>query len=164
MEGGLGRRSAEAEREMREAVRPDRKLSGQGDVAVRRGVVLVGQLKMARENVPPVGEPDEADRAREERQVGGHRQERTAAGGEKHAVALVVAAPTCVVRAAVDEMRRQQREQAQGAAAQVFEPDLHQHRIAARIGDHALDDAEAAADMRAREQKGGHAVFERLHD
>src|SRR5208282_6282843 len=32
MEGGLGRRSAEAEREMREAVCSDRKLSGQGDV------------------------------------------------------------------------------------------------------------------------------------
>ena len=149
--GRLGRRPAEAEGENRRAVRALRQLGRQRDVAVGRRVVLLGQPAIARKLLPAVGDADEADRAGEERLIGGQGQIGSAAVGEQHAVALVVAAPAAVVGAAVDEMRRQQREQAQAAAAKLFEPDLHQHRAAARVGDDALDDAEAAAAMRARQ-------------
>ena len=162
VKGGLGGREAEAEREMREAVRAGRQLARQGDVAVGRGVIL-RELAIVIKQLPPVRHSDEADRTPEKRLIGGHRQSRAGALCEQHRIALVFAAPASVVRPAVDQMGRQQREQAQGAAAQIFKPDLHQHRIAARIADHALDDAESAADMRAREQKGRHPVFERLH-
>ena len=56
-----------------------------------------------------------------------------------------------------------------GAAARTVErrpgqdlqPRSHQHGIAARIGDHMLDDAEAALAMRAGQLVGGYAVLER---
>ncbi len=97
---------------MREAVRPDRELSGQSHIAVLRGVVLLGQPTIVMEQLPPVGDADETDRTREERLVGGHRQERAVAFRKQDAVTLVVAAPAGVVGAAVDEMRRRQRKQA----------------------------------------------------
>src|SRR5208337_2162988 len=78
--------------------------------------------------------------------------------------AFVVAAPACVMGAAVDEMRGHDSEEPQAPAAEVFETDLHQHRLAARVGDDALNDAKTATDMRARQPKGGDAVIEPLHD
>ena len=162
VKGGFGGREAEAERKMREAVHAGRQLCRQSDVAVGGSVVL-HEPAIVIEQLPSVRRPDEADGACEKRLVGRHRQSRAGALGEQHRIAFVFAAPAGVVGPAVDQMRRQQREQAQGAVAQVFEPDLHQHRVAARVADHALDDAETAAEMRAREQKSRHAVFERLH-
>ena len=156
----LGRRPPEAEGENRGAVRSLRQLGGERDVAVGRGVVLLGQPAIARKLLPAVRGADEADRTGEERLVGGHGEIGFVAMGEQHAAALVVAAPAAVVGAAVDEMRRRQGEQPQSGAGEVFEADLHQHRAAARIGDHALDDAKPAAAMRARQQESGNAVLQ----
>ena len=161
--GRLGRRPAEAEGENRRAVHALRQLGRQRDVAVRRRIILLGQAAIARKLLPAVGDADEAGRAGEERLIGGQGQIGSAAVGEQHAVALVVAAPAAVVGAAVDQMGGQQREQAQAAAAKLFETNLHQHRVAARIGDDALDDPEAAPSVRARQAKGRDAVLERLH-
>ena len=159
---GLGRRLAEAEGENRHAVRTPRQLGRQRDIAVGRGVVSLDEPAVARELPPAVRNADEADRAGEERLIGGHRQMGAVAGGEQHAVALVVAAPSAVVGAAVDEMRRGQGEKAQAARARILQADLHQHRAAARVGDDALEDAKPAAAMLARQKESGNAVLERL--
>ena len=159
----LGLRQAESEGENRGSVRTLRQLGRHCDVAVGGGVVLLGQPAIFRQLLPAVRDADEADRTRSERLIGGHRQKSSAAGGEQHAATLVVATPAIVVGAGVDEMGRDQRKEPQSGAGEVLEADLHQHRAAARIGDHALDDAEPAPFVRARQQEGRDAVLERLH-
>ena len=64
------------------------------------------------------------------------------------------------MRAAVDQMRREQREQPQRRAVEHFEPDALQHDVGARVGEDVLDDAEPAADVGVDELEGGDAVFQ----
>ena len=65
------------------------------------------------------------------------------------------------MRAAIDQVRRQQGEQPQRRAFQHLQADLLQHHVVARVGDDALGDAEAAAEMGADDLEGRHAVFHR---
>ena len=164
MERGLGGGAAEADREHRLAVLSERQFACEGHVAVGRRVVKAGQPAIVEKLPPSVRDADEADRTREERLVGGHRQKDAAAGREQRLLAFVAVAPARVVGAGVDQMGREKGEQAQARRPEVFKTDLHQHRIAARIGDNPLDQPEAAIAMRARQQKRRDAVFERLHD
>ena len=79
-------------------------------------------------------------------------------------VPLVLAALAVVVRPRVDEVRGEQGEYAQRSLGGIFEANVQQDRIAARVGDHLIDQAESAAAMRAGQPEGGNPVFDTLDD
>src|SRR6185437_4681335 len=74
------------------------------------------------------------------------------------------AEPGFVIGAAIDEMRREQREKPIVAAAiERAKRNPLQHHIARRIGQHGLVDAIATVGGDIGEGKGGHAVLDRTH-
>src|ERR1700751_2266860 len=65
-----------------------------------------------------------------------------------------------VVRPRVDEVRREQGEHAQPCLGGIFEANVQNNRIAARVRDHAIDHSESPAAMRARRAESGNPVFD----
>ena len=113
---------------------------------------------------PSVRGADEADGSGEERWVRQHRQMRPAAFGAQNLVPFVLVPPPVVVRPSVDEMRREQGEYAQPGLGGAFEVNVQHDRIASRVCDHAINHAEPAAAMRARQPESGNPVFDPLDD
>ena len=137
MIGGFRGGAAKTDRQNRGAVGSHGELGGQSDVAVGRGVVLVDQPPMVAKLPPSVGGADEADGPGEELRVRQHGQVRPAANSAQNVVPLVFTKLAVVVRPCVDEMRRQQGEHAQPCLGGIFEANVQNDRIAARVRDHA---------------------------
>ena len=162
--GGFRGGAAKTDRQNRGPVGAHGKLGGQGDVAVGRGVVLVDQPPMIAKLPPSVRGADEADGPGEELRVRQHRQMRAAADSAEHLVPLVFTTLAVVVRPRVDEVRREQGEHAQPCLGGIFEPNVQNDRIAARVRDHAIDHPESPAAMRARQAESGNPVFDTFDD
>jgi hypothetical protein len=69
-----------------------------------------------------------------------------------------------VVRPRVDKMRRQQGEHAQPCLGGIFEANVQNDRLAARVRDHAIDHSESPAAMRTRQGESGNPVFDTFDD
>src|ERR1700722_8549945 len=113
---------------------------------------------------PSVRGADEADRPGEELRTAQHRQVRPSAKRAQNVVPLVFTKQAVVVRPCVDEMWRQQGEQAQPRLGGILEANVQNDRIAARVREHAIDDPESPAAMRARQAEGGNTVFDTFDD
>ena len=86
---------------------------------------------------PSVGGADEADGPGEERRTPQHGQVRPTAERAQNVVPLVFTKLAVVVRPCVDEMRRQQGEHAETRLGGIFEANVQNDRIAARVREHA---------------------------
>ena len=113
---------------------------------------------------PSVGDADEADGPGEERRAPQHGQVRPTAKRAQNVVPLVFTELAVVVRPCVDEMRRQQGEHAQPCLGGIFEANVQNDRIAARVREHAIDHPESPAAMRARQAESGNPVFDTFDD
>ena len=138
-------------------------LPGEGDVAILGAVILLAQLAITPQHPPAIACADKPHRAGTERHRGGHGDGRAVILGEQHLHALVGADPARVVRPAIDQMRREQREQAQRRIAARAQFHLLQHHVAPRIGDHRLEDVVATGDAFAAQAIGRHAIGQRVH-
>jgi hypothetical protein len=156
--------AAKTDRQNRGPVGSQSELGGQGDVAVGRGGVLVDQPPMVANLPPSVGDADKADGPGVELRVRQHRQMRASADSAEHLVPLVLGALTRVVRPRVDEVRGEQGEHAQPCLGGIFEANVQNDRIAARVRDHAIDHPESPAAMRARQAESGNPVFDTFDD
>jgi hypothetical protein len=164
MIGGLRGGAAKTDRQNRGPVHSNGELGRQGDIAVGCGVVLVGQTPMIAKLPPSVRGADEADGPGEELWVRYHRQMGAAADSAEHLVPLVFTTLAIVVRPRVDEVRREQGEHAQPRLQEIFEANVQNDRIAARVREHAIDHPESPAAMRARQAESGNPIFDTFHD
>lgn len=115
------------------------------DIAAARRIVKPGQLEMLRQILPTIRAADEADRAGAPRHRASERESIAAAAREQHVVPFIGAEPGVVIGAAIDEMRRQQREQAIVArTVERVEDDTLQHDVAVRVRNDRLRDPIAA--------------------
>src|ERR1700723_4152307 len=89
---------------------------------------------------------------------------RPSADCAQNVVPLVFTTLAVVVRSRVDEVRRQQGEHAQPCLGGIFEANVQNDRIAARVRDHAIDHPESPAAMRARQAESGNPVFDTFDD
>ncbi len=158
------RADAEAQRDQHRAVAGGEvDLGAEGDIAALGALVALVEAAVAAELPPAVRGADIADRAGLPRHRAGERErDALPAGGEQHGRALVVADPGGIVRARIDEVRREQREQAVvgDVADQRLEGHLLDQHLAARIGDDLLLDAPAPVLRRVEQVIGRHAVLE----
>src|ERR1700733_11200859 len=116
-------------------------------------------------NLPPsVGDADEADRPGEEWRVPEHRQVRPTAKCTENVVPLVFTKLAVVVRPCVDQVRRQQGEYAQLCLGGIFEANVQNDRIAARVRDFPIDHPESPTAMGAHQAEGGNPVFDTFDD
>src|ERR1700758_3085902 len=109
---------------------------------------------------PSVRGADEADGPGEERRTSQHGQVCPTAKRAQNVVPLVFTKLAVVVRPCVDEMRRQQGEHAQPCLGGIFEANMQNDRIAARVREHAIYYPESSAAMRARQAESGNPVFD----
>jgi hypothetical protein len=100
----------------------------------------------------------------EELRVRQHCEMRTAADSAEHLVPHVLTNLTAVVRPRVDEMWREQGEHAQTCLKGIFEANVQNDRIAARVRDHAIDHTESPTAMRARQEESRNPIFDTLDD
>ena len=77
---------------------------------------------------------------------------------------LVFTTLAVVVRPRVNEMGSEQGEHAQTSLRVIFEANVQNDRIAARVRDHAIDHPESAAAMRAGQAESGNPVFDTFDD
>src|ERR1700722_672167 len=116
-------------------------------------------------NLPPsVGDADEADGPGEERRVPEHCQGSPTAKCTENVVPLVFTKLAVVARPCVDQVRRQQGEHAQPCLGGIFEANVQNDRIAARVRDYPIDHPESPTAMGAHQAEGGNPVFDTFDD